>query len=210
MWKTHKRTILLTLFLTLLPIVVGLFLWNQLPEQVATHFSSNEPDGWSSRAFAVFVLPAICAGCHLLCAVAPALDPKHENITPKVMTIILWIMPLISWFTSGMILSYAMGKQIPVQTAVGLLIGFVFLILGNYLPKTKQNYTVGIKVPWALNNEENWYHTHRFAGFLFTVAGLIIIVAGLLNWVVILIAVAVLAAIAPCIYSYHYYRRHGE
>ena len=210
MWKTNKRTFVLTLLLTLLPIAAGLLLWNQLPERVATHFHSSQPDGWSSRAFAVFGLPAICAGCHLLCAVVPGLDPKHENITPKVMSVVLWMMPLVSWFTSGMVLSYAMGKPIPVQSAVGLLVGFVFLILGNYLPKTKQNYTVGIKVPWALNDEENWYHTHRFAGFLYTVVGLFCIAAGLLNWQIVVIVVAVVAAIAPCVYSYLYYKRHGK
>ena len=210
MWKTYKRTILLTLLLTLLPIVVGLLLWDQLPEQIATHFHGNQPDGWSSRAFAVWGIPAICAGCHLLCVISPALDPKKENITPKVIAVILWIMPLVSWFASGSILSYAMGKPIPIQTTVGLLIGFIFLILGNYLPKTKQNYTVGIKVSWALNDEENWYHTHRFAGFLYTAAGLVLIILGLLNWQIVMIVVAVAAVIAPCLYSYLYYKRHGE
>ncbi len=208
MWKTHKYTILLTLFLTLLPIMAGLLLWDQLPEQIATHFHGSQPDGWSSRAFAVWGIPAICAGCHLLCIIAPALDPKRENITPKVITVILWMMPLISWFASGSILSYAMGKPIPVQTSAGLLVGFIFLILGNYLPKAKQNYTVGIKVPWALNNEANWNATHRFAGFLYVISGLFIIVAGLLNWQVVLIVAAVVAAIAPCVYSYLYYKRH--
>ena len=208
MWKTHKRTILLTLFLTLLPIVVGLFLWNQLPEQVATHFSSNEPDGWSSRAFAVLGIPAICAGCHILCVLAPSLDPKRDSISPKVIGVILWIMPPISWFASGMILSYAIGKSIPVQSATGVLIGFIFLLLGNYLPKTKQNYTIGIKVPWALNDAANWTATHRFAGFLYTAAGLVMIAAGLLRWNAVIIIAVVVSVFAPTVYSYLYYRRH--
>ncbi len=46
----------------------------------------------------------------------------------------------------------------------GLLVGILYLILGNFIPKVKPNYSIGFRIPWALNDSDNWYHTHRFGG----------------------------------------------
>ena len=73
MLKQYKKTVILTTLVALLPMLAGLLLWNQLPETIAVHFGANgEPDGWSSRALAVFGLPAFIAGVNVLCAVAVA------------------------------------------------------------------------------------------------------------------------------------------
>ena len=209
MWKTHKRTIVLTLLLSLLPIAAGLLLWDQLPDQVATHFGANgEPNGWSSKAFAVFGLPVIIAGCELLCAVFTFIDPKSDNITPKIMTLVLWLMPALSWIVMGMEYAYALGKKINIMAILCLFIGFMFILLGNYLPKVKQNYTVGVKVAWALNDEENWNHTHRFSCYVFILCGIVIAAAGLLGCLWLLCTAIAAAAVAPVLYSYIYYRKH--
>ena len=79
MIKQNKKMIVFTLVLLLLPIVMGLFLWNQLPDSVATHFGlNNQPDGYSSKAFAVFGLPLILLAVHLVCVVATNIDPKSK------------------------------------------------------------------------------------------------------------------------------------
>ena len=84
MIRQHKKMILLTSIATLLPILIGLLLWKQLPDSVATHWSTgNEPDGYSSKAFAVFGLPVIMLILHLVCVIAMNIDPKANSIKQK-------------------------------------------------------------------------------------------------------------------------------
>ena len=82
MIRQHKKMLILTSVITLLPIVIGLILWRQLPSSVATHFGvDNQPDGYCSKAFAVFGLPVIMLLFHLICIVATNIDPKRKNIS---------------------------------------------------------------------------------------------------------------------------------
>ena len=84
MIRQNKKLLLLTSVITLLPVFIGLFLWNQLPDSVATHFGlNNQPDGYSSKAFAVFGLPLILLAVHLVCVVATNIDPKSKDINKK-------------------------------------------------------------------------------------------------------------------------------
>jgi uncharacterized membrane protein len=97
MIRQHKKMILLTSIATLLPILIGLLLWKQLPDSVATHWSTgNEPDGYSSKAFAVFGLPVIMLILHLVCVIATNIDPKANSINKKIFFIVLWICPVFS------------------------------------------------------------------------------------------------------------------
>ena len=92
MIRQHKKMILLTSIATLLPILIGLLLWKQLPDSVASHWSTgNEPDGYSSKAFAVFGLPVIMLILHLVCVIATNIDPKANSINKKIFFIVLWL-----------------------------------------------------------------------------------------------------------------------
>ena len=78
--KINKKLLIVTSVLLLLPILAGLILWNQLPEQIATHFGvDNAANGWSSKAFAVFGIPGIMLGLHWFCLFATAADPKRSR-----------------------------------------------------------------------------------------------------------------------------------
>lgn len=84
MIKQHKKTLILTSVITLLPIFIGLLLWRQLPASVATHFGvDNQPDGYCSKVFAVFGLPVMMLFFHFICIVATNIDPKRKNISKR-------------------------------------------------------------------------------------------------------------------------------
>lgn len=168
MTKKNKKIILITSMITILPILAGLILWNKLPEQVATHFDANGiPNGYSSRAFAVFGPYLICLFAHLFCAFGTLADPKKQAIGQKMYALILWICPAVSLFCAAAIYGNTFGvKFMKSSRFVIILLGLLFLLVGNYLPKCRQNYTVGIKVPWTLASEANWDATHRMAGKL--------------------------------------------
>jgi uncharacterized membrane protein len=92
-----------------------------------------------------------------------------------------------------------------------VFVGGVFLGIGNYLPKTHQNYTVGFKLPWTLEDEENWNRTHRLAGQVWVFGGTLTIVNAFLGNMWIFIAAIVLMVLVPTVYSYWLYtQKHGK
>ena len=174
--KRNKNKVILSSIVVLLPMVIGLLIWNQLPKDVATHFGFNgQPDGYSSKEFAVFVLPLIIFVIHLFCIFAVSTDPKSKNINDKMYSIVLWICPLVSVFICNCIYGYTLGFIKNIGFITGLLLGTLYIVLGNYLPTVKPNYTVGIRVPWTLNDQDNWYHTHRFSGKCMVLGGVLLI-----------------------------------
>ena len=97
MIKNHMKTIIITSILTIAPMIVGIILWDKLPAEVPTHFGiNNEPDGYSSKAFAVFGMPLLMLAMHIVCIFAPKLDPKNKNYNDKVFTMVLYIIPAVS------------------------------------------------------------------------------------------------------------------
>ena len=211
MLKRNKGTLILTTIITALPILLGLALWSRLPETIATHFDVNGvADGWSSKAFAVFGLPAFLAAVHLLCAFGTMMDPKRKNIQDKMYKLVLWICPIVSILTCGAVYLYALGMEVNMALTAELMVGVMFIVVGNYLPKCRQSYTMGIKLPWTLHDEENWNATHRFGGWLWMAGGVVFLLLTFLNAVNTLwtLGLILLMVGLPTAYSYLYYRKH--
>ncbi len=212
MLKKNKTALIIACVITVLPVLIGLFFWNSLPDKMATHFgASGEPDGFSSKAFAVFGLPAVLLAAELLCAIATSYDPKNKNISPKLFLLIIWIVPAVSLITAALLYAYNLGYKVDSSFAAQMLIGFVFVIVGNFLPKTRQNYTMGIKIPWALANEENWNLTHRLAGYLWVAGGIIMLVLGFLGirHFTLMICILAIIGLVPVAYSFWLHVKKG-
>ncbi|MCI9423459.1 DUF1648 domain-containing protein [Lachnospiraceae bacterium WCA-9-b2] len=201
-----KVLIITTSLITLLPILIGILCWNRLPDTVATHFSSDgTPNGFSPKIFAVLGLPALIFIAHLFCAFCTSIDPKYKNISQKMYRLILFICPVCSLVCCAAIYSYALELSIAdwlnSMFFMNLLMGLIFFLIGNYLPKCHQNYTVGIKLPWTLADEENWNLTHRFAGRVYALVGILCIVNAFLHLKWILPAVIIVILFVPAAYS---------
>jgi len=206
MIKNNKKKLIVSCVIILLPIVVGLLLWNKLPDTVATHWGADgNADGFSSKAMAVFLMPLFLLATHFLCLFVTSRDPKNKNQTPKAMGIVFWLAPAISLFTAAITYCSAFGFEFSLSRLMPALLGVMFIIIGNYLPKCKQNYTLGIKLPWTLNNEENWNRTHRLGGKVWVCAGIIAVIAVFLpeNLLpAVMIPVLLCAILIPTVYSY--------
>jgi len=210
-FKKYKKQLIISSILILLPIVFGLLMWDQLPDTMTTHWGvDGQADGYSSKAFAIFFLPLFLLGMHLLCVWLTDLTNRGNGQDFKVMNMIFWIMPVISFMSNGMVYAIAMGKVWDMNALMPILMGLMFTIIGNYLPKCRQNTTIGIKVIWALNNEENWNATHRFAGKLWFVSGLITLFCAFLPMKIgypIMFVALIGAGAGSTLYSYLYYRK---
>lgn len=111
MLKKHLRTLILTSIITILPVFIGLILWNRLPDVMATHFdSSNIANGFESKAFAVFGLPLILLAVQWVAAVFIANDPRRQNISSLMFTLVLWIVPVVSLICGAAIYTYNPGS----------------------------------------------------------------------------------------------------
>ena len=205
MMKANKKTLIITSIVTILPVLIGIICWNRLPDVMATHFGfNNEANGFSSKAFAVFGLPLILLAVLWVGAFVTAHDPKRQNISPKMFSLMLWIAPVISLVAAATIYPVNLGYELDISFFIELLVGLMFIIIGNYLPKARQNYTIGIKIPWTLANEENWNRTHRLAGYLWMICGILMILISLTRFVPAewLVGIFLIMVLVPCIYSF--------
>lgn len=208
MMKQYRSKLILTSLVTLLPLFIGLIFWNQLPATIATHFdSSNQPDGWSSKTFTVFAIPAFLLAVHLICLFATLHDPKKGNIGRKLLAILFWTIPVISCITLFVIYGKALGLPLNPGMIANLMVAVVFLVMGNYMSKTHQNYTVGMKLPWTLNSTENWNRTHRLASRCFVAGGLAFVVNAYLLSTTLLIVIVLLCTLIPTVYSFLLYKK---
>ena len=115
--------------------------------------------------------------------------------------------PVITSITLVTIIGVNLGYSIAMNQIVGVLLGGLFIGLGNYLPKTKRNYTVGIKIPWTLDDDDNWNKTHRLGGYCFIIAGLFMIIGSFINQLEICFILLFVLMFVPFVYSYMLYRK---
>ncbi len=208
MLKENKKLLIITTAVLLLPVLAGLILWNRLPDQLPTHWNfAGQIDDYSSKTFTVFGLFGFMLAVHLVCFFATMADPKNKNIGRKYLSLVLWIAPIISVLVGCLTYAAALGLPVNVARIMPVVLSLMFVVLGNYMPKFKQNYTMGIKLPWTLNSEENWNRTHRFAGRLWVIGGLIMALAGFMGWAWVFVAGMILLAIVPMGYSFLLYRK---
>ena len=203
MIKKHLKTLIITSLITLTPIIFGIMKWNVLPDEIATHFGADgTPDGFSSKAFVVFGMPFLMLGFHLLCFFCTNLDPKKKNINDTMMKFVLWIIPCLTILVNALSYSHALGKPLNPNFWINIVMGIVFIFVGNYLPKCKQSYTMGIKLPWTLDSEDNWNKTHRFGGKVYVAVGVVVMLTAFSGNPFVMLGCTFVAVILPTVYSY--------
>lgn len=204
--------------LPLLAIIASLGVWGffyrTLPNQMASHWSigSGEVDGYSSKISNFFMLNGILILLYVLLIFAPRMDPKKNNYKAfsssyGIMTSV--IMLVLSGVNIFVVLWNA-GYDVPMTRIAPIVLGIIFLVIGNFMPKVRPNFFVGIRTPWALSNDSVWRKTHRFTSKLYFVSGvifflLVFLPASLINWIII--PIIVMLVIVPTVHSYMVYRK---
>ena len=214
MIKKNKITIIFANILTLLPIVSGVILWNRLPASLPIHWNlAGEADSYGSKAFFVFGLPLIMLALLWVCIILTSLDKESKKQNPKAVSAMLLIIPLLSCCLSGLTYGAVLYESTFPIYFINLILGGMFIIIGNYLPKCKQSKTMGIKIKWTLESEENWQATHRFGGIVWFFCGAALVLTILLPEKLSMAAMFVLllvAALCPTVYSYCFYRKQKK
>ncbi|MBQ4609561.1 MAG: SdpI family protein [Clostridia bacterium] len=205
LWREHKMLLVITSAIILMQTLVGVVLWDRLPDPIATHFNfRNEPGGWSSKAFTVFGMPLILLALHWVCLLVGC-SPNHQmkNYHGKIKYVVLFMIPATAILMMVLCYGYALGAPFDIGRIVLVFVGVIFAVTGNYMPKIRRNYTMGIKLPWTMADDENWNKTHRMAAPVWVVCGLLLIVLGLIGYTTwFALAVICIMVFLPVAYSF--------
>jgi uncharacterized membrane protein len=198
-------------------IVLSLTTWGialpHLPSQIATHWDFNgNVNGYSSKAGAMLIMVGLIVFIYILFIFLPKIDPKKENY--KYFTRgyhIIWnAILLIFFFLNLFTILYSLGYPIPMSSLAPIIGGAIFIILGNFLQTLRNNFFIGIRTPWTLNNDEVWKKTHRFGGKIMFLAGIVILISALLpkSWMGPVIVTSIILSVGlPTIYSYIVFKK---
>ena len=211
MIKRNKIKLIISSIVILLPMLLGFF-GGLLPEEIIIHWGlDGNADGWMDPSLVFFIFPLILLAIHWVCVILTVLLDKNAQQNNKMLFgFVFWIIPVISLTTCGIIFMTALGYTSNIYALIMLILGLSFIFIGNYMPKTTRNITMGIKIKWTLSNDENWNATHRFAGKVYVAIGFLCLLAMPLPDVAfpfVAISIILVGVILPIIYSYRFYKK---
>jgi uncharacterized membrane protein len=160
-------------------LAAGISIWAypHLPETIVTHWNlRGVPDGYSSRFWALALMPLVMLGMTGLLTVLPKIDPRRENYAKFIDS--YWLIANAILVFMGvahvLVLANGMGYLVQVDRLLPLGVGLLFAFLGNYLTRIEPNWFIGIRTPWTLSSDAVWRKTHRTGGWLFVIGGIVI------------------------------------
>ena len=208
-----KITSIIVLTLIAIALVAGLALWNQLPDQMASHWNANDQvDGYISRFWGVFLMPLITLGMFVLFLVVPGIDPLKANIAQfrEAFNMFIALMVAFMLYVHGLTLAWSLGYQdFKMSAAMLPFMGILFIAIGYLLRQAKRNFFIGIRTPWTLSSDTVWDKTHRLGSVLFMVSGAFAIIGGFFGgmtavWLMFVPLIG--SSLFLIIYSYILYR----
>lgn len=156
-------------------LAASMAVYNRLPESMTIHWDlEGNPNGWASRLTGAFALPGIMVGIYAVMRFLPLVDPRRENYEKfqgtyegLILTVLLFLLVI-----HVIVLRAALGHEVSMQKVIPLMMGMLFVVIGNLLPRARSNFFVGIRTPWTLSSEKSWERTHRIGGYVFVLIGI--------------------------------------
>jgi uncharacterized membrane protein len=194
--------------IVLLPYIYLAYIWNQLPEKVPMHWNiKGEIDRYGEKVELIIIPIFLPLLVYIIFLVVPKIDPKNRlnKMGNKLQTIKFLLTTLMS-ILALLIIYTAKNESFTNPNYMVLIIGVLYIVLGNYFKTLKANYFIGIRTPWTLEKETVWKKTHELGGKLWFIGGIIVVIASLIlrketNFTVFLIITGIITII-PIVYSY--------
>ena len=199
-----------------LPFVYLGIIYNSLPATIPTHFNfKGEPDNYGDKSSLIYTSILLCIvsiGTYLLVKNAHKIDPKKAaGQSPELLAKIAWSLLVFLSIIQLIIIHSSITKQFNGGKYIFPAVGLFLAVLGNFMHSIKPNYFIGFRLPWTLENEENWRKTHQLVSKVWVVGGLLIALVTLaINitisiWIALFIIILLVAI--PTIYSYQLYKQ---
>jgi uncharacterized membrane protein len=211
--KRSWRTELVQLSPIAAMFLTGALCWSHASDRIPVHWNwRGEVDRYGGKFEGLLLLPLISLGLYFLLLVLPLFDPGKANYRTFAgaynlirLTITLFLSAI---YAVGVLVS--LGYHVDMNTVIGLAMGLLFIVLGNVMGKIRPNWFVGVRTPWTLSSKLSWTKTHRLAGWLFIVMGLLAVAWAISQsvWMLgLMIAVDFACGITMVVYSYLVYRK---
>ena len=212
-----RTTLIVSLVLIVAATLVGILLWNQLPEQMASHWDVNDQvNGYMPKFWGLFLMPLVTLGMLALFLVIPEIDPLKANIAQFREAFNLFIALIIGFmiYVHGLTLAWSLGyHNFKMSTAMLPFMGLLFIAIGFMLRKAKRNFFIGIRTPWTLSSDRVWDETHRLGAILFMASGVLAVIGGFFGGMVafwMLFVPLIGSTLFLLVYSYVLYRRETK
>ena len=206
--KQSKSSILLTVVSLLLSLTV----FSSLPEQIPAHWNVHGTVDRFAPKLTVFIFPGIIFLITILFQFMRRTDPNSDNYDKfqREYHRYTFVIGLVFFAVQIMTIAAAFRMDFNVTLIFCLGLGSLFIFIGNLLPKTKHNYFIGIRTPWTLADEQNWFRTHRLAGKIWVLGGLIVALTALAPesfQVPVFLTILAVMVVTPFVYSYTEFRK---
>ena len=211
--KLSLKTEIIPIMILAAVIISSFYFFALFPEKVAVHWNAaGQPDNWSPRAVAAFVLPVVLIVVYALFLFLPNIDPKKKKY--KEFAKIYHIFKgLIMFFLGALYMINSLkniGYNISIEIVVPILIGVMFVVMGKYMSEIKTNWFLGIRTPWTLSSDKVWERTHHVGGKIFMISGVLMALAGFLPVAYrlpVFFTVLIIMLLSTVFYSYFAYRK---
>lgn len=213
--KTLIKLTVLSCIFSLIPIPIGTLLYDKIPDVLPTRFDFNgNVTGYSGKNHIIYFLPLLMVLITIISGIITYYDPfdkKLSNKSPTLVKISIFSIPILSNFFFLVAYLHSVNNINISTYGVNIILGVLFILIGNYLPKNKQNSVIGIKTPWSLKDEVNWNKTNRLGGYTFIISGILFISLIFFNrfFIInkIIIALIIILMFVPSIYSFWLYKK---
>ncbi|MBE7035780.1 MAG: DUF1648 domain-containing protein [Ruminococcaceae bacterium] len=189
------KSLCITGLVCLSPILLGIALWDTLPDTIAIHFNMyNEPDNFASKEFAVFGLPLMMLVPQIISCMINDFNTHKHGERKKFTLVTKWIIPIMSVILQVVTLGYSLGWNLDIRKVTALMVSIIFLVIGNYLPKFDyiKNYNIDAEKAKKIN---------RFIGFETVIMGILGLITIFMPpvttviWLFLLIPYAIIAVL---------------
>jgi uncharacterized membrane protein len=208
-----NTTSLIVLTLVAIAVIAGALLWNQLPEQMASHWNANDQvDGYMPKFWGVFLMPLVTLGMFGLFLLLPNIDPLKANIAKfrGAFNLFILLITVFMLYIHGLTLAWSLGYQSFRMSAAMLpFLGLLFIFVGYMLKQAKRNFFIGIRTPWTLSSDSVWDKTHQLGSVLFMASGVLALAGSLFGgmtafWLLFIPVIG--STLVLVVYSYVLYR----
>lgn len=198
---------------------IGLYFWGDLPEPMPVHWDgAGNPDGFAPRWLGISFGPLTSLLIPLVILFVTRFDPRRDHVdrSAKHLETIVLGTSIFGLVIQAITLHAAMSEEMTLDpTWIMVLVGGLFIVIGNALPKFGSNFFIGIRTPWTLSSEKVWHKTQRLGGILFVLGGFAMMLLPFLGFTGNLLVGAILAisfgaALIPAGYSWWIYQQEAR
>ena len=210
-----KKRKIIYYILMFLPLVITLFALLFLPEEIPAHYNfEGEVDRWGSK-YETLIFPFCTVAMGLFMLFMAKISAKGEDGKNNEKIVFYTGMGISVWFTVmhcySLYMDFKLAEnlndvEIDINSLFCIVFGIGLVIMGNFLPKLRNNGVIGLRTPWSMKNNTVWRKCQVFAGVSLVAGGVFTVICGFVlsgfSAMFAALGIILLCAVSGTVYSY--------